>query len=127
MKKGFVILLTITYLTMVSGISISNFYCCGKLKETHIYTYAHDAKDCKGDKSDAGCCDTKTTLLKIKDGHTTATEIQFNNYSTTFIAIYDVFIGSDHASDLPLIIGFEHSPPIVSKNPIYISVNNFRI
>lgn len=129
MKKITVILLTLLYLVSTSGMAISNFYCCGKLKETYIFNHHDYGKDCKGNKKTKGCCDTKTVYYKVKDNHSPSTEVKANSSDFSkflFNPFIPLFI-FQHASNQTNLFEFLHAPPLISKQPVYLFVRNFRI
>ena len=129
MKKIAVIFFTLLYLVSTSGIAYSSFYCCGKLKETYLFTHYNFGKDCKGNKKDPGCCDTKTFFAKVKDHHTPSTDIKvigadFNNILHPLFLAHFIF---QNESIQTTSFAFIHAPPLISKQPVYLSVCNFRI
>ncbi|HKR03259.1 MAG TPA: hypothetical protein VJY62_01380 [Bacteroidia bacterium] len=128
MKRIAVILFTLLYLVSASGIAISNFYCCGKLKETYLLNPKYISNDCKGNKL-PGCCDTKTVLIKVKDNHSPSQQLKSftNDFSIQLFGgvhlINDIFLSADESP----LFAFIHAPPLISKSPVYLSVCNFRI
>ncbi|WP_420832402.1 HYC_CC_PP family protein [Paraflavitalea pollutisoli] len=75
MKKVCLILLLTIYTVATLGISIRQFYCCGKLKSTSLVLSDNAPKKCaKGGEKD-GCCKTKYQSIKVKDSHFVSDEI----------------------------------------------------
>ena len=129
MRRTTAILLTLIYLVSTSGIALSNFYCCGKLKETYFFSHHDYGKKCKGNKKASGCCDTKTIYYKVKDNHFPSTEVKAKGGDFTkilFNAFLPLFI-FQNASSQTASFTFLHAPPLISKQPVYLSVCNFRI
>ena len=129
MKRITVILITLLYLVSTSGVALSNFYCCGKLKETFIFSHHDYGKDCKGNKKASGCCDTKTVYFKVKDNHSLSTEVKANGADFTKL-LHNIFLPLfifQNASSQAASFAFLHAPPLISKQPVYLSVCNFRI
>lgn len=129
MKKIVIIFFTLFYLISTSGIILNNFYCCGKLKTTSIFSFHDYGKSCKGNQK-PGCCDTKTVFLKIRDNQLPSTKVKVN--SPDFIKIFHSTIASlftfqYHNSETKLFALHYSPPPLISKQPIYLSVCNFRI
>jgi hypothetical protein len=69
-KAAFILLLTI-YGVSSFGISLKQFYCCGKLEATHIAFTPND----KQKTAEKGCCQTIYQFLKVSDTHGAATDI----------------------------------------------------
>ena len=63
MKKFTVILFAMLYLISSSGVAVSNFYCCGKLKAVSLVANTEE-KNCNA-KSKKGCCDNKSVTIKL--------------------------------------------------------------
>jgi len=95
MKKAFTILLLIIYTTASSGVSIKQFYCCGKLKSVS-FAFKQDVKEkCHKGSEKSGCCENKYHTLKVKDNHIVA----------------DDFVGpARYFTDLHLFPSFYQSP-----------------
>ena len=129
MKKFTVILFTLFYLISSSGVAVSSFYCCGKYKETFIFKSNHLANFCKGNKKIPGCCDTKTVLVKVKDNFSPSHKIKFshNDFSVQLFTVAPIFIQPFNNVDESVLFALIHAPPLISKQPVYLSVCNFRI
>src|SRR5689334_10501609 len=114
MKKIAVVFFAALYLVSISGLAISNFYCCGKFKEAYIFQSKSEPRDCKGNKQ-SGCCDTKTVLVKVKDSHS-ASQIKINVndfWGNSFVA-HDILNQSFHSVESSLL-ALIHSPPLISE------------
>lgn len=127
MKKIAVIFLTLLYFVSFSGVTVSSFYCCGKLKEIYVFHSKTTPKNCKGNKL-PGCCDTKTTLVKIKDNHSPSSQVKIKTadavkifYSPVVSLNYTSFYSKKDFS------AFLHAPPLLNNQHVYLAVNNFRI
>ena len=129
MKRTATIFFALVYLMSTSGAVWSNFYCCGKWKETYFFKSKELSKDCRGNKKGPGCCNTKTFSFKVKDNHTPSTQVKANSadvtkfFSPTFISLFN----SQHVSSETYSFAFLHAPPFISKQPVYLAVCNFRI
>jgi len=129
MKRIVVVFLTFFYILSTSGVAWSSFYCCGKLKETYFFTHNDNGKSCKQDKKMPGCCDTKTYFAKVKDSHSPSAELKFsqNNFSQQLFTIASSNMGAFSSWDESSYSALIHAPPLLSKQPVYLSVCNFRI
>ena len=131
MKKAVVLVLALFYFVSVNGVAWNNFYCCGKLKETFLFSSKEAAgisKSCKGNKF-PGCCDTKTFFSKVKDNHSPAGGVTVKAAETQ-----NLFYVSAYGLPVLTVPGFSshalsllHAPPLISNQPVYLSVCTFRI
>jgi hypothetical protein len=130
MKKVLSILLIIIYSTATFGMSVKEFYCCGKLKTISVsFNNADKVTSEKLTKND-GCCKTKYHVSKIKDNHVssnvaTLAAKHFTHPEVIFPAL-DILPVSD--------VQFQESnaihgpPPLLHGNtPIYIFIRVLRI
>ncbi len=128
MKKIILVFFTLLYLVSTSGITLSNFYCCGKLKETYIFSHHDYGKNCKGSKK-PGCCDTKTVCCQVKDNHSPSTKIKVGTPTfnviihTTALSLFTF----QNLNSETLFSTNLHAPPLLSKQPVYLAVSNLRI
>ena len=128
MKKAALILLICIYGFSTFGVSLKEFYCCGKLKSVTLTT-ANDLKEkCgMGDNTD-GCCKTKFQFYKVKDNHFASDGLSsptkyFSDFHlcTAYIQIVpSVFQKVE-------ILNSTHAPPLYNGTPLYISNCVFRI
>ena len=128
MKKVVIIFFALVYLASTAGVAWSNFYCCGKLKESYFFQSHNLSQNCKSDKKVPGCCDTKTFSFKVKDDHSPSVKVKANGvnsskvYNNNFLALIRPLNATASYSYV-----FLHAPPLISKLPVYLSVCNFRI
>ena len=128
MKGIAIILFAALYLVSISGVAVSSFYCCGKLKETYVFYSTATPENCKGNKL-PGCCDTKTTLVKVKDNHSPAAPIKINcsdavKIFCSSLAGLNICTSYNPDKNFSTLI---HAPPLPSERPVYLSVRSFRI
>ncbi len=69
MKKLALILLIITYSMSTFGVSLKEFYCCGKLKSVSVSLVDTGKAKCSKGGLEDGCCKLKFKTLKVKDNH----------------------------------------------------------
>lgn len=69
MRKAVILLLSVLYITLTSGVAVNVHYCMGKIAGT---TYGvednHECDRCGMEKAD-GCCETEHKLVKADDDH----------------------------------------------------------
>lgn len=127
MKKIVLILLISIYSLSTFGVSLKEFYCCGKLKSVTV-TLADDSKDkCgKGDNKD-GCCKTKYQFFKVKDKHIATGELatlaKHFTVNVSFTPGYQSLLLPRQVA----VINGSHAPPLYTGVPIYISNCVFRV
>ena len=117
MKKGAVLFIAVLYLVSTSGVVWGNFYCCGKLKETFLFSSKElpkISKSCKGNKV-PGCCDTKTFFAKVKDNHSPSTEVKVNAAScNTLMYSASVFNATFQNANSAVPFALTHAPPLAA-------------
>jgi len=129
MRKTAAILLTLLYLVSTTGIVLSKFYCCGKLKEVSFFMSSHACSGCRKVNKPPGCCDTSTTYIKVKEGHTIAAQLKIahSDPSKTFSS-FRSFVPVLQSPNTPAVaFATIHAPPWSGKRPVYLTVCNFRI
>ena len=99
MKKIAAILLILIYSMSTFGVSLKEFYCCGKLKSVSVVIADIQKNKCDNTSKEEGCCKTKYQYFKVKDNHLTTT------YVTTALKHY-----TDLYSSLPI-----HKPALFNK------------
>jgi hypothetical protein len=121
MKKITIILLTVFYFAVATGITVNFHYCGGKFK--HVAFFNNGDKDgcCGNKKKSKGCCKDKTTIIKVEDSHQSTKLTQVNSPTTHFISILSsqlLFNLSDyseaHNTSNHLV------PPVLYDNPLYL-------
>ena len=129
MKRVVAIFFALVYLVSTAGVTVSSFYCCGKLKATYLFSSHDFGKDCKNDKKTAGCCDTKTFYAKVKDSHTPSSQFQLKSLDASkLLNLFssELFIYPS-AGCQTTSFAYLHAPPLISKQPVYLAVCSFRI
>ena len=127
MKRITIILFTTVYFISISGVAVSYFFCCGKFKEAYIFHCKSLPENCKGNKL-PGCCETKTIVVKVKDTHAGSHQVKINPIKFSFsIFGYPVISVENHSYSHSEFFTLTHAPPLQSKHPRYLAVNNFRI
>jgi hypothetical protein len=121
MKKITIILLTVFYFAVASGITVSLHYCGGKFKEFSLFHSSNEEGCCGSKKKSKGCCNEKTTVIKVKDNHNPSNSVYLaNNYDKIIcnaIPLQLITISSISVSYYRLKF---HSPPVLYDNPLYL-------
>jgi hypothetical protein len=126
MKKFVVILVLFSYAVSVTGLTVSSFYCCGKLKSTKIVFASTNKKTCTGKMSGRKCCKYDESFFKINDNHFGST-VEFVPDAPVAEIVYfnaNSFLEKNLSN---LIIHCSNAPPPKSLQPQYLLNCNFRI
>jgi hypothetical protein len=127
-KRTALISLTVVYLLSIFGITVSSFYCCGKLEFTNVTFAGAKKPDSKIITGLPGCCKTKKQIIKVKDQHFGSQAFSLN--ASLFHTIIPAYLTLDLSSrgfkpDYTAFIG--HAPPDWPKAPAYILNCAYRI
>ncbi len=128
MKRTAIIFLLTIYSLSTFGISLKEFYCCGKLKSISLALSFEGKEKCsKGDNKD-GCCKTKYQYFKVKDNHLASAHVTTPlNYFTDLHLFTSSWQSISFIKEEVDIINASYAPPIHTGVPIYISNCVFRI
>ncbi len=134
MKKLLSRVLIAIYSTASFGMSVKEFYCCGKLSSISI-SFNAVAKESITKNSinrqakDGSCCKTKLHLLKVKDNHLNVQAVVFPAKQFTHLNILPrVFNIVAYSNPQHNITSGINDPPLVySSTSICIFTGNFRI
>ena len=128
MKKVALILLIITYSMSSFGVSLKEFYCCGKLKSVSVSLVNTEKAKCNKGGLEDGCCKLEFKTLKVKDNHFASIHPEaLIKYSVELLSngtTYEPLVFTSQKVDL---INGSHAPPLHKGIPIYISNCVFRI
>ena len=96
-------------------------YCGGKLKEFSFFHPVNEDGCCGTKKKSKGCCNEKTTFIKVKDNHNLSENVNLNLNYFKIVAVLtstqSFTIPSESISYLKL---HYHSPPVLYGNPLYL-------
>ena len=128
-KRISIVLIATVNLISVSGVVGSNFYCCGKYKESYFFTHISKGSNCNEDFTAKDCCVTKIFSLKVKDNHSPSQVAKTNGMERiTFLnPFFSDIVQLNNTSDDQLLSIIIHPPPKVSKLPVYLSNEVFLI
>ena len=115
MKKIFLGILTMMYMTVSAGIGVDVHYCMGKKVGFELYGPSPDGKCGKCGMKDkdkkAGCCQDQHKFYKLSDSHKNVT----NNLSLAGAGISVVSLGAIFQPKPPVHISsvedYEYTPP----------------
>lgn len=125
MKKLALILITVVYMLSFVGMSVNQFYCCGKLSSESVSFLGGKQKEAN-DASD--CCKTTHQYLKIKDAHISSDYISNPEKHFSFVhTIFSLFESTIPANQQTFVRNNINAPPLLSGSPIYIFNCTYRI
>ncbi|MFA6086330.1 hypothetical protein [Mucilaginibacter sp.] len=128
MKRIALISLTVIYLLSASGITVSSFYCCGKLESTSVSFDSAQKTACKMATGMPGCCKTKTQLFKVKDQHVGSQALSLNaGLFHAIIPACSIFDFSVYSFKPDYTAFNSHAPPDWPQAPVYILNCTYRI
>ncbi len=128
MKKIALILLACVYVLSSLGIGIKQFYCCGKVKYTHLSMVQNATGQCSKGNEKSGCCQTKFKSLQVKDSHVAADSIiSPDRYFTSILFHPTLFQIMPVAAQPTDIFYAGNAPPTLHGIPIYIFCAVYRI
>lgn len=122
MKKYILILFSVFYLVIISGVNLNLHYCGGKIISVSLFHSKNDIGCCGKKMTKKGCCQDKTTFIKVKEKHLSNADIKFEinkNLASTSIDYYTVFYLTINKNDIELINDYNPPPPNY-KTPIFI-------
>ncbi len=124
-KRITAILLLLIYTAAVAGVSVSGFYCCGKLRSTSVSPMAFAKSNAKDD----GCCKHKQAVLKVNDTHESAGLAKLSPAKNLLLhpfypvsANIPAYCHLVAATSKPI-----NGPPPRLHTPLYIQYCNYRI
>ena len=114
--------MTVIYFISTTGVSGSNFYCCGKFKESYLFTHFIPQKDCKQDKKTDDCCKTNVFYLKVKDNHAPSSlKHEFKTKAVSlFIPLFPILLSINNYAYEGHTLVILHKPPLLYSSPFYL-------
>jgi len=122
MKKTALLFLICIYSLSTFGVSLKEFYCCGKLKSVSVILQDSENQRCGKAEDRSGCCKTKIQFYKVNDRHFAAAILSGPVKHFTYLPLVttDIQIIS-LAVQQTEIANSNHAPPLYSGVPVYIS------
>lgn len=125
MKKVFIAILALVYLTVSSGVALTVHYCMGKVASVDLLHGSDKCGRC-GMKTKGGCCKDEFKIVKLSDSHKLITN-EIHLFTPVAIAenaknIFDPGIPTGYHN-----VFNNHSPPISAGTSLNILHCVFRI
>ena len=126
MKRTLVAILSIIYFCISSGFVVSVRYCMGNISKVNI-EIVPSKTCCCSTKETKSCCKIESKFIKLSDNHQ-ATYADFSVVSPFHIIPAFYTISNTTVASINTKLAFNnHSPPIISSQPIYVLNCVFRI
>ncbi|QEC43491.1 HYC_CC_PP family protein [Pseudobacter ginsenosidimutans] len=121
MKKAFVAILAILYITLTSGVIVNVHYCMGHIASVE---YGYDDHDvcgkCGMTGEKEGCCHTEYNLVKVDDEHQSI-PADLPSFQMPVSIIPDEIVWIDPAPAKPVTTAFTYEdPPDQYSNSHYL-------
>lgn len=128
MKKGFVAILAILYITLTSGVIVNVHYCMGSIASVDYGYDDHDAcGKCGMKEHREGCCHTEYNLVKLDDAHQVI-PADIPSFEMPVSIIPDEIVWIDPApAQIPATSFIYDDPPDPYSNSVYLHNCVFRI
>ena len=127
MKRAAVIGLMLVYLFSATGVTVTNFYCCGSLKSASL-SIGDSYGDFYNSSPDTGnCCKTIKQVFKVRDQHFVS-GVFFTFAKSAPIVFASTFQQTGLANDMQKYVVFNcHAPPRWQSEAIYTWTCTYRI
>jgi hypothetical protein len=129
MKRIVTIVLLICYMIPGLGLSVSAHYCGGKLKSMNL-SLSGTNKCCGAKKMKPGCCKDKVCKFKTGDSRKASLFVPLTPFQAKSFAPSPCLIASDlfsTANSNQEYLQWNSPPPLVLKEPLYLTNRVFRI
>jgi hypothetical protein len=128
MKKTALLLLICIYFLSTFGISLKEFYCCGKLRSVTVTLQLNEIQKCNKRDDKSGCCKTKFRFYKVGDKHFGSNILSSPIKKFTDLPLFITYIPIRFpAAQQTEIANSNHAPPLYNGVAAYISNCVFRI
>lgn len=127
MKKIALIFLICIYTLATMGFSITQFYCCGKVKAVSVAIIQPSQEKCDKGNDKSGCCKTKFQFFKVGENHFASNiSISPDKYFSylSLLSYMKIIFPSFCKAET---INKNHAPPLYCIVPAYIFNCVFRI
>lgn len=131
MKKTGIVILMVCYLAASSGIIVNFHYCMNKLASTELF--GSQVKKCgkcgMNIHKSKGCCHDEVQVVKLEDDQKVTAGISFTlTPPDELVHIPSEFISTSFINCAPEQRHYyNHSPPLLTGQDIYLENNVFRI
>ncbi len=130
MKKIFILVISLLYLSMSTGIALNIHYCMNRVASVSLHTGEQDEDACGTcgmGKADSHCCKDVTKVVKLSDNHQPS-KIVFALFSLPAdlnIFYTDLILPVQGFSAIPQLTYWP--PPPRELNQLYLANSVFRI
>lgn len=124
MKRNIpILLLTFSYLIVVSGLSFSIHFCGSKVKYISFCKSVDNEKGCCGNKKRSkGCCHDKSMIIKVETDHILSSDFKLPvNHQIVFNNKLPEINTLLYFLQYNPVVSNYHSPPLINKLPLYIT------
>lgn len=126
MKKAFLSLLTMIYMTVSSGMAMDIHFCMGERIGTHLYANSgNTCGRCGMKEKKGGCCSNEQQFIKLSDDHKASSAQHINTIPFDLLSpVHHLYIRS---------ILFYYKAPLRTQTfadsgpPLYLTNRVFRI
>ena len=128
MKKVFVLLMAVLYLTVSSGLAVELHHCMGEIKDCSLAaSNSNKCSSCGMTKGSNKCCKDELKFIKLQDSHKLLTVDYKLSIPETDLHNNHYLINNNPVN-LPLVTdGKSQSPPGYSSTSLHILYSVFRI
>lgn len=128
MKKFLIVILTLMYVGVSSGIALDYHYCMGKLADVNVW---HDdtCASCGEKEQPSPCCSTETQLLKLSADQN-VTPVIVTDFTPVAVDLLFAFITSYSllsGEETQVFTTFYDLPPECRQVPLFIHNCTFLI
>jgi hypothetical protein len=131
MKKAFIIILTVLYFAVSSGMIVNLHYCMNRFASADFSLVSGKTQcdKCGMHKTKSqGCCHDEVKLVKMQDDQNMASFISFDLSGFQALAVMpSQFIVTSFYNGDETNHHKEHSPPLLSRQDTYLQNRVFKI
>lgn len=128
MKRPIVLILSIIYLAISSGIVVNIHYCMGKMSSVKLQAWAPNTCACgKKAAPKSGCCKTELKVVKVQDAQKIAYADHTLDAPVAVVVRQLNLLQTPFVNSSPAVVPSEHSPPLLSAQDTYLRNCVFRI
>jgi len=128
-KKANTLLLLVFFLIANSGMAVNLHWCGGKLSSLHLNTIEKSMCGCGKKAMKPNCCKDSYLLLKASDEFSKAPQSCVLKQSIAFVGLLSSFYKQIFLSSVTSQkhADFDIPPPLIPKEPLFISACSFLI
>lgn len=133
MKRIYVLILALFYLFFINGVTVYQHYCMGELQSVSVIHERDSSCSKCGMKKhltkNNGCCkDVTLSSKKSGDFHIYSSTLMYFNQPVTFTPSQyykNTFVL--YPQHIVKAVFIAHRPPLIKKQPLYLTYDDFRI